>query len=444
MRTGDLYPALVDVATRRMIEPLIGAPYLSVARWLREFERWSDDHRRAWQERRLETVLGSATRSVPYYRGLYGRRGRPHLADLPVVDKALIRADMDAFRAEGWRRLPHIKKATAGTTGDPWQYELDRRAWSHMYGARLRAWERVGYRYGDRVVVLGTPPSLVPGGRSVTARIRATVERRSYAAAGIAIDPGASAQRVRHAYEARGVLWYGYAGMVAAMAEATRPDTRPDHGPTAIVTTSEALLPEPRRRIEAAFGVPVVDEYGCNDGGVLAVSCPLGRLHIAENVSLVEILDGDEPCPPGVEGEVVVTNLHAEVLPFLRYRNGDRATLGDGPCPCGRPGLTLERLGGRTGDRLKLPDGRELEYSTFGPIFWQTPSVRYWQIVQSVRERVTVRLDVDPSFSPAEADEVQRGMVARVGQGVEVEIVTSEPIERSAAGKQKVLISSVR
>ena len=63
----------------------------------------------------------------------------------------------------------------------------------------------------------------------------------------------------------------------------------------------------------------------------------VGRFHVAENISLVEILDGDEPCPPGVEGDIVVTNLHAQALPFLRYRVGDRAVLGDGPCPCGLP-----------------------------------------------------------------------------------------------------------
>lgn len=444
MSAGDLYPALLEVATRRVIEPVIGAPYLTVARWLRAFEGWSEEGRRAWQERRLEAVLASAAASVPFYRGLLGRGRRLQLRDLPVVDKALIREDMLAFRAQGRGRRSYIQKATAGTTGDPWRYELDRRAWAHVYGAQLRAWERVGYRYGDPIVVLGTPPSLVPGARSLTARLRAALERRSYAAAGIAIDPGASARRVGHAYEARGVLWYGYAGMVAAMAEVARPGSWTSQGPAAIVTTSEPLLPEWRHRIERAFGAPVVDEYGCNDGGVLAVSCPGERFHVAENVSLVEILDRESPCPPGVEGDVVVTNLHAEALPFLRYRVGDRAALGDGPCPCGRPGLTLERLGGRIGDRLKLPDGRELQFSTFGPIFWQTPSVRRWQIVQSVRERVKVRLHVDPAFSRAEADEVRRGMVARVGHGVEVDVVTSEPIERTAAGKQKVLISSVR
>ncbi|MGH3115084.1 MAG: phenylacetate--CoA ligase family protein, partial [Gaiellaceae bacterium] len=434
---------LLDVAARHAIEPMVGAPYLSIARWLREFEGWPDERRRAWQEHRLETVIEGAATSVPFYRSLLGRGRRlRRLQNLPVVEKALIRMDMDAFRADGWRGKGYVEKATAGTTGDPWRYQLDKRAWAHIYGAQLRAWERTGYRYGDRIVVLGTPPSLVPGGGSTKARLRAAVERRTYAAAGIEVDRSSSLHRVRRALEARGVLWYGYAGMVTAMGEVVA-DAGPLVGPTAIVTTSEPLPAEWRQRIEHGFDAPVVDEYGCNDGGVLAASCAEGRFHVAENVSLVEILDGDDPCPPGVEGDIVVTNLHAEVLPFLRYRVGDRGVLGDGPCPCGLPGLTLARLAGRIGDRIKLPDGREIQFSTFGPIFWETPSVRRWQIVQRERRRVKVRLEVDPTFSTREAEHVRSGMVARVGTGVEVDIVTSEPIERTTAGKLKVLISSV-
>jgi hypothetical protein len=81
---GDLYPALLEVATRRVIEPVIGAPYLTVAQWLRAFERWPDEGRRAWQERRLEAVLASAAASVPFYRGLLGRGRRLQFRDLPV------------------------------------------------------------------------------------------------------------------------------------------------------------------------------------------------------------------------------------------------------------------------------------------------------------------------------------------------------------------------
>jgi phenylacetate-CoA ligase len=433
------------MVTPLLIEPIVGAPYLSIANWLRDYFSWSDDMRRAWQEERLASVLRSAALRVPFYRSLLGcAPDRPvALEELPVVDKATIRADMPAFLADDWQRIPHQQKATAGTTGDPFNYPLDRMAWAHIYGARIHLWERTGYRYGDEVIWLGTPPSLAPGGGALHVRLRALLERRTTSVAGVHVDPRTSLRRFQRAVQAGGVVWYGYAGIVAALADAAASLGEYLHGPRAIVTTSETLLPEWRRSIERTFHCPLVDEYGCNDGGIIALSCGAGRFHIAENVSIVEILEGDEPCPPGTEGDVVVTNLHARALPFLRYRIGDRAALGLGRCPCGKRGRTLERLAGRSGDTIALPDGREVNAMTFTQVFWETPHVRRWQIVQSERERITVRLDVEHGFTGAEAAVVERAVRERVGDAVAVDITTTEQFERTRGEKHRVVVSSL-
>ena len=112
------------------------------------------------------------------------------LESLPIVDKALMRSETDAFRSE--LALPSVAKRTGGTTGDPWTYELDRQAWAHVYAASIRFWERVGCRYGERVAVLGTPPSLISGANGWKGRLRRAVERRVYPSTGIEVDHDAS------------------------------------------------------------------------------------------------------------------------------------------------------------------------------------------------------------------------------------------------------------
>jgi phenylacetate-CoA ligase len=440
MRPGDLYPRLLEVATRHAIEPMVGAPYLSIAAWLHDFSSWSPARRHDWQGRRLEYVLAHAARHVPFYRDL-ARNGRIRLESLPIVDKAMVRSDADAFRSE--LSLPSVVKRTGGTTGDPWTYELDRQAWAHVYAAGIHFWERVGYRYGERVAVLGTPPSLISGANGWKDRLRRAVERRVYPSTGIETDHEASLAHARAASASRAVLWYGYASMLAGMADAVAAEGLSLPGPRAIVTTSEPLLSEWRRRIEAAFGVPVYDQYGCNDGGVLAQTCREGRFHLAENVSLLEVVEGDTPCSPGVEGELVVTNLHARVLPFLRYRVGDRAVLGEGTCPCGQDGATLERIAGRTGDRLRLPDGTELSLPGLTTAFWEAPNVRRWQLVQPELGRIRVRLELADGFDDAEAARLEGALRKRCGDAVAIELVANEPFERAPEGKLQVLISRV-
>jgi len=443
---STVYPTLLGAAVPLVVEPLIGARYLSVSTWLQDFSALPDDDRRAWQQERLAEVLRHARDSVPFYRRVFmgADPSRTALADLPVVDKALIRRDQDAFRSDGWRSRRYIVKTTGGTTGDPWRYELDRTAWAHMYGAALHLWGQTGYRYGERVAVLGTPPSLIAGGRGWKARLRRAIERRVHPSSGVATDRESSLRHVKAASRSHAVLWYGYAGMIAAMADSVLAEGVELRGrPRAIVTTSEPLLPEWRRRIELAFGVPVFDQYGCNDGGVLAQTCARGRFHLADNVSIVEVLDGDSPCPPGTEGDVVVTNLHARVLPFLRYRVGDRAVLADGSCPCGRSGPTLARVIGRSGDRVRLPGGGEVSLPGLTSAFWEAPNVRRWQLVQTDLDRIRVRLELDAGFDGVEAARLEEALRRRCGGSVAVELVTDEPFERTPGGKLQVVVSRV-
>lgn len=95
-------------------------------------------------------------------------------------------------------------------------------------------------------------------------------------------------------------------------------DLDADLHPVALVSTAMALLPGLAARLVARFDCPVVDVYSLAESGPIAVALPDGsgwrllqpRLH-------VEVVDG----------EVVVTGGFNPLLPLLRYRTGDRASL---------------------------------------------------------------------------------------------------------------------
>lgn len=439
----SIYPHALAVLTHLVLEPAAGERYLAIADWLRDFAAWSDERRLAWQGERLASVLSHAREEVPFYRACLSARGASeHIAlnELPIVDKARIRSETQAFLSRGWKTMPYLNKKTGGSTGDPWCYPLDRHAWAHMYAAAIHFRERVGYRYGEPVVLLGAPVSLGLEGQSWKSRLRHRLERHNQELTGFKVDRAASAERVRRADAMGAALWYGYASTIAAMADAVLREDLHVAGPRAVITTAEVLQPAWRDLIERALGRRLFDEYGCNDGGVLAQTCAAGRFHVAENVSVVEVLDGDQPCPPGVEGEVTVTNLHARVLPFLRYKTGDRAVLGEDRCACGTPGQTLERVSGRTGDHVKLPDGSELSTRAFAHVFKETPDVRAWQVVQSEPYEVRVRLDIDPGFDASQADLIEAYLRRHCGPAMRVQLTTGEPIDRTPGGKYRVVV----
>jgi phenylacetate-CoA ligase len=111
-----------------------------------------------------------------------------------------------------------------------------------------------------------------------------------------------------------------------------------------------------RAEIERQLGLTAVNFYGLSEmcgPGVAAECQERAGLHVQEDHFLVEVVDpGGRAVPAGTAGELVFTTLTKEAMPLLRYRTGDRGTLDDRPCACGRRTVRLTGLTGRHDDML--------------------------------------------------------------------------------------------
>jgi phenylacetate-CoA ligase len=127
----------------------------------------------------------------------------------------------------------------------------------------------------------------------------------------------------------------------------------------AIQSISQQLTPAMRKRVERTFSVPVHENYGLNEVGIVASRCPEGgRFHVHVVHCIVEIVDEDgDPCGPGECGRILVTCVTNRAMPLLRYDTGDLAETVEGPCPCGRTLPSFGRLVGRYRRRAFLPPG---------------------------------------------------------------------------------------
>ena len=116
-------------------------------------------------------------------------------------------------------------------------------------------------------------------------------------------------------------------------------------------------VPTVRATLEEAWeGALIRDVYAMEEIGVLAMECDAGNgLHGFEDRFVYEVVDPEtgEVLGPGKSGELVVSTLHAEAMPLLRYRTGDLVMTDDGPCTCGRTHVRLHVMG----RVLRRPDG---------------------------------------------------------------------------------------
>jgi phenylacetate-CoA ligase len=120
---------------------------------------------------------------------------------------------------------------------------------------------------------------------------------------------------------------------------------------------AEPYSEETRRKIEQLYGIDAFNSYGLSEmnGPGVAFECTEKEgMHLWEDSYLLEVIDpaSGELQGDGVEGELVLTTLHREGMPIIRYRTGDIATVYPGTCPCGRTHRRISRIKGRSDDML--------------------------------------------------------------------------------------------
>jgi phenylacetate-CoA ligase len=167
---------------------------------------------------------------------------------------------------------------------------------------------------------------------------------------------------------------------------------------------SQTLTPLMRDQIEQSLGIPIHQNYGLNEIGLVASRCiEGGRYHIHSEHCLVEITrDDGSLCSPGEKGRLLVTTLTNSAMPLIRYDADDLAEAVDGPCPCGRTLPSFGPVVGRYRRTAYLPVGTFQRWATIQLTLYKLTVkdrsvVRKYQAYQNKAGDFELRIDCEES-----------------------------------------------
>jgi phenylacetate-CoA ligase len=315
------------------------------------------------QYERLQTTLNRVTRNVTFYRELFDAnkivpekiKTIRDISGLPFTTKEdLAKSYPYGMFAVPLKDIVRIH-STSGTTGQPIAMGYTRndiRRWSELVARVLTAagvtehdlvmvafhyslfTGGLGFHYGAEL--LGA--SVIPASESSDLKKQFPL-MKDFKTTAIAATPS-YALKLIHAMKEAGV----------------HPETlHLKRGVFGAEPWNDAM----RRQIEESLHIDAYDSYGISEimgPGISGECVHKNGLHIQEDHFLVEVIDPAtlSPLPAGVEGELVITTLQKEGFPLVRYRTGDRASLMEGACACGRTFRRMTRISGRTDDMLVI------------------------------------------------------------------------------------------
>jgi phenylacetate-CoA ligase len=415
--------------------------YLESTQWLTE-ETLED-----LQVAKLRSLLVEIGAHVPYYRELFekvrfdprGVKRRADLAELPALTRDIIRDRYEDLIHPAYRGK-NIRKGTSGTTGQPLRFEYSNESESWRQATRIRGYRWAGYQIGRPTLHYWGGASSAKGLTAAKVRVDRALRREVYIDA-VKQDEASMRAAVDVVRKMKPHVIVGYTQATAIFARFITEHGLRDWDDIPVICGAEAVLSADRTALVRAFG-PVFETYGSRETMLLGSECSAhDGLHLSEENVLVEITRDGIPLGPGDTGEVLVTDLHNVGMPFVRYLNGDLATLGDGrQCRCGRGLRKLARVDGRRSDTLRDRNGAPIPGMMFISHFaFAADLLREFQVVQKKSGEVTLKVVRGQTWSDRAFDD----LVARLRgylQGLPLRVEFCDSIAPTPSGKRRPIV----
>jgi len=420
---------------------------------LQQSQWWSREELETYQAQALSRLLDHAYENVPYYRRVFRERGLvpgdiqapADLALLPFLTREDLQNNLPDLKAKNYPESAFEYVTTGGSTGIPVGFYYEKgvsraREWAFM----KTQWDRVGYRFTDRCVVLR--------GYVVGSARDGVYWKKTLCGRWLLMSSHHMTEETLPAYidrirTFRPRFIQGYPSAAVILARYMR-----EHGiepfPTvkAVLCGSENLYPWQRDLLTETFGCRVFSWYGNSEQTVLAGECEEStRYHVFPEYGIVELIgrDGRPVEGPGAMGEVVATSLTNYVCPLIRYRTMDIAVATEKRCSCGRQYPLLEKVEGRLQEFIVTRNGHLISVT---PINYESEAfenIRQFQMYQEEKGELIMKVVRKPAYTEEDTRQLTRELRWQLGDEVNVHVRFVDEIPRTEGGKFRYLIQKL-
>ena len=309
----------------------------------------------------LKSLISRLEASSPFYQKKFKECG-VEAGDIKTMEdfRKLPFSDKDELRKAyplGIQAVPDEEvvriHSSSGTTGQPVIIPYTRKDvedWAIMFE---RCYRYAGMDNKDRI-------QITPGYGLWTAGIGFQAGAERLGAMAIPMGPGNTQKQLKMLVDMQSTVLASTSSYALVLAEEVAKQGLQDKiNLKRGIIGSERWGDKMRKRIVDELGIEIFDIYGLTEiyGPDISIDCHHHcGMHYWDDYLFMEIIDPDtlEPVEEGAYGEMVLTTLHKEGGPLLRYRTHDITRFIPGPCPCGSEHPRHDRIVGRTDDMVKV------------------------------------------------------------------------------------------
>jgi len=403
-----------------------------------------EDHQRV----ALKNTVLQALKYVPYYKesdnykiDYNAIKDISDLRKLPILEKKTLRKFNDHFISEKFKNDKLIKVNTSGTTGTPITVYLskDARKMNYAFFARSKKWAGIE----------GFEKNITFAGRTIVSPLqtkppfwRKNIITNNTLFSSYHISMENSQAYINQIKRVKPVFIDSYPSSIFNLAT-NMVKNNIKINVKSIITSAETLFEHQREIIEKAFNCKVYDQYGSAEQVVFACQCEYGKYHLNSEYGILEVLDDDNnPVKIGETGNFICTGFTNPAMPLLRFKIGDKGSLTDEVCKCGRNFPVIAKIEGREDDTLITPDGRYI--GRLDPIFKGLENtIIETQIIQKTIDLIVIKIVKTPEYKNDHGNFIINELKKRMGTNINYRIEYVDKIIRTRSGKFRAVISEI-
>ena len=405
-----------------------------------------------YQELELRKLLVHAFTNVPYYKKKY-------------TDAGFSLSDFQTFKLTDLNKLPFLEKeelrkfgktellsrtrikgnfySSSGSTGTPTSIYYSRefhQKWSAAFEVRIREWAGVD-RFTPRGMIGGR--KILKGNSPPFYRYN-YFEKQTYFSA-YHIGPSNINNYLKGIIEGKVEYMTGYAMSNYLLAKEFEKAGIIPPKMKAIITSSETLTNEMRRTLEKVYDCKVFDSYsGVEACGLISESND-GKLFNSPDVGIIEVLDekGNNVKQNEI-GELISTGLLNYDQPLIRYKIGDRISLGNvNNVNNQRQMPIIKSINGRIEDVVTGPNGNIMV--RFHSIFIDINGLIASQIIQQTISHIVLKLIIDDNcYNDVNSEAIMTDRLKyQLGDSIKIFFEYVNELPLTSSGKIKAVISKI-
>lgn len=409
---------------------------------------WADLQRfpnqRQWQKEQALRMVHYHRSNNRGYAELF-KEGYPEWHQVPVLDKEVMRRFGINDPSNLAKENKYYFASTSGSTGKPFRFAKD-------YLSHTLTWVGIDHCYRKAGVNLsnwqarfyGIPS---PSFANRMERIKDFLGHR-WRFPLLNLSDESLEEWIKLFSRKPFVYLYGYSYPIITFAQYLEKTGRSLKSivPTlqACILTAEMCEADERQLVEKALGVPVCNEYGTSEFGIVGFARE-DYWEILNELLLVEILDdGGNLLPDGELGNITVTSLFCKGTPFIRYQTGDLGIMQE------RNGMpVITQLYGRREAMAVLPSGKKTPGDTAFYYVFRDFTARYsilqeYKVLQKAVNLFEIGYKASRDLDKNETNYLKALCEQALEKEVEFRFVRQAELDRTRMGKFKRFESEVK